>query len=270
MLSLSSACPSEVAPRQLRYGALGQHEERHHDQAQDGRHGHHVGLQVAACHQCVDDVARRVAERHAAEHEGHAQPEDVQGVLVAPARGVNEQHPGKDVEELVAHVDDEQRDGGVAVEQEGDGHIPRHHDGQRQTVDERGVEALALLRHDGDEGHPHHDEGEDGAAAEKCQWVHSAVHGVEHAAKQRERHDREHELSHAQGYAAACPQADRARLRRVRGPGIGCCGRRVGHGRGVGAADELAPGVPGAARVEDEQGEGQERHDDEPHKARLG
>lgn len=88
-----------LAPRQLRYGALGQHEERHHDQAQDGRHGHHVGLQVAACHQCIDDVARRVAERHAAEHEGHAQPEDVQGVLVAPARGVNEQHPGEDVEE---------------------------------------------------------------------------------------------------------------------------------------------------------------------------
>ena len=80
---LFSAFRVSLASGQLCHGSLGQHEERHNHQTQNSGHGHDVGLHVSAGHQGVQDVARRIAERHAAEHEGHPEPEDVQGVLVA-------------------------------------------------------------------------------------------------------------------------------------------------------------------------------------------
>ena len=90
-------------------------------------------------------------------------------------RYVYEQHPGEDVEELVACVDQQDGHGGVRVEEQRDGDESRHHDGQRQPVGECGVEALAQLRHDDEEHHAHYDESEYCASADKRERVEMCI-----------------------------------------------------------------------------------------------
>ena len=48
----------------------------------------------------------------------------------AAAGCVGEQHPGEDIEQFVSHVDEQDRQGSMRVEEQRDGHEPRHHDGQ--------------------------------------------------------------------------------------------------------------------------------------------
>lgn len=65
------------------------------------------------------------------------------------------------------------------------------------------------------------------------------------------------------------PEACRLRPRRLGRFRDRALRRAVPRGVEIALADKFAPGVPGAIRMEDEQTEGQKRHDDEPHEARL-
>ena len=237
--------------RQLRHHALGQYHERHHHKAQRGQHGHGGDLHVPAGDHRVARPARHGSRSHSREHEGHAQPEDMQRVLVASTRYVYEQHPGEDVEELVTRVDQQDGHGGVRVEEQRNGDESRHHDGQRQPVGECGVEALAQLRHDDEEHCAHEDEREDGASADERERVVVGGYGIEQAAQERERHDREHELAHAELRARFFLGVT---LRRRAGRGV--VGIRVlDRGFLFGFLREVAPRQTGAVRFEQQQAE---------------
>ena len=139
----------------------------------------------------------------------------------------------------------------MRVEEQRDGDESRHHDGQRQPVGECGVEALAQLRHDDEEHHAHYDESEYCASADERERVVVGGYGIEQAAQERKRHDREHELAHAElrtRFFLGVP------LRRRAGRGV--VGIRVLDREFLfGLLREVAPRQAGAVRFEQQQAE---------------
>ena len=172
--------------------ALGKHEHHEHHEHQDAHERQGGDVDPSVHH----GAARHDAERHADVGGRHAPAEHRHRPVPALAHDPHEHRPEQDVEELVADRHHDDRHDREPVHEQREDDEARHHQRQRQAVDEQRVKALPQRKHERDEEHADHEDGQERVVLRDEGGnflVGTDRERVEAAADEREHRDRRHE-----------------------------------------------------------------------------